>query len=115
MRRAKRARPVQRAIARQLPEQASHLGDLDRFREFERRQDSRQAAGQHRLARARWPAQQQVVSSGGGHLQRTLGLFLSVHLAQVVLKSAFGRRGGEAGRRGGDWLGAKQVVHDRDE
>ena len=49
----------------------------------QRRQDAGQALGHHRLARPWRTGKQQVVTAGGGDLQRPLGLLLALHLAQV--------------------------------
>src|SRR6185369_2547941 len=53
--------------------QASHgvdRGALERFIEGERRQDAAQAPREHGLSGARRTAQQQVVTAGGGNLER---------------------------------------------
>src|SRR6202000_2893916 len=42
-----------------------------------------QALGEHRLARAWRADEQQVVAAGGGDLQRPLGAFLALDVAQV--------------------------------
>ena len=112
---AKRARPVQRAVTGQLAEQTSHLGDLERFPQLERGQDSRQAAREHGLARARRTAQQQVVAARRCNLQGALGLFLTVHLGQVVFSWLNRRMHVGAGLRRGDQLGPQQVIDDREE
>src|SRR5439155_26584974 len=93
VRRAKGPRPAKRAVARQLPQEASQLRDLERLPELERRKDAGQAAGQHGLPRARRPAEQQVVSSGRRDLEGALRLLLPVNLRKVVLQ-----RGGGYGR-----------------
>lgn len=46
-------------------------------------QQTRQAAGEHGFAGARWPKEQQVVPTGGGDFQRPFGLELAAHIAQV--------------------------------
>ena len=48
----------------------------------ERGQDGGQAAGEHRLARARRADHQDVVAAGGGDLERALGVSVAAHVAR---------------------------------
>ncbi len=69
-----------------LPEQAGHAvdrGGLERLVTAERREQARQAAGQHGLAAPRGAEEEQVVVAGGGDLERPLGARLPGHVPQV--------------------------------
>ena len=70
---------------------------FERFGRLQRRQDARKAGGEQRLARARRAAHQQIVSAGGGDLERALGDFLALDLGEVG--PAVGRLGLGRGRR----------------
>ncbi len=50
-----------------------HRRDLEGVERVEGREQPGQALGEHRLARARWPDEQQVVPAGGGDLERPPG------------------------------------------
>ena len=63
---------------------------LDRFIQRERRQDRRQAAGEHGLARAWRPNEQHVVAPGRGHLESPPRMRLPADVGEV----AGGERGG---------------------
>ena len=65
------------------PGQRLDHGNLQRLARIQRRQQAGQALRQHRLARAGRADHQQIVSAGGGDLQRALGAFLALHVAQV--------------------------------
>lgn len=58
-------------------------GGLQQLLGRQRRQQAGQPRGHHRLARSRRADEEQVVAAGGGDLQRPLGAFLSLDLAQV--------------------------------
>ena len=58
----------------------------------ERRQQRRQPPRQHRLARAGWPDEQEVVAAGGGDLERALGVLLAPHLGEVEQRRSPSRR-----------------------
>jgi hypothetical protein len=113
MRRAKRAPPVQRASWQQVAEQASDLRHLEGLVELERREDSGDAAGEHRLAGTGRAAEQDVMPARGRDLDRPSRLLLSMNLPEVVLH----RANDVVGRDAGEWLGrnwreASQVRHD---
>ena len=79
---------AERPLARQfaLCDQSGHRPDLRGFQQFlrrHRRQYAGQALRQHRLARARRPDEQQVVTAGGRDLERALRHLLALDLAQV--------------------------------
>ena len=63
--------------------QRLHHGNLQRFARVQRRQQRRQPLRQHGLAGTGRPDHQQVVAAGSGDLQRALGRFLALHVAQV--------------------------------
>src|SRR5438874_1782710 len=86
MRSPERPDPVDRPALGQLTEQAPDLSHLERLVQLERRQNARQAPGEHRLAGAGRPAHQDVVPAGRGDLERTPCLLLAVDLAEVVLR-----------------------------
>ena len=81
MRRAK-GPPVDQP-ARAEPRRAVDLRDLERLLERERRQDRRQATGQHRLAGAGRADHQQVVAARRGDLQRALRVGVPAHVAEL--------------------------------
>ena len=75
-----------RLLARSPSRSARHAVDprhLDRLRAAQRRQDRGEPLGEHRLARARRPAQQAVVGARGRHDQRSHRVVLAAHIAQV--------------------------------
>src|SRR5438105_6159592 len=84
MRAPERSREVERAAGLDLAEQAADLSHLERFVELQRRQDAGQAAGHHRLARARRAAEEQVVTTRRGDLERSPGGLLPDHLPEVL-------------------------------
>ena len=59
------------------------LGDLDRLRQGERRQEAGEAPGEHRLAGARGADEEEVVAARRGDLQGSLGGLLAAHLREV--------------------------------
>ena len=75
--------------------------DLDRLVGAERRQDRRQAPGDHRLAGARRALQEQVVSAGGGDLEPEDEPVVAADVREVgdLLAHRCRHRGGDAGRR----------------
>ena len=72
---------------------------LERLVARERRQDARQAATEHRLARARRPGEENVVLARGGELERPPPALLAPHLREIgherLLELVASRRGGE--------------------
>ena len=58
-------------------------GDLERRRGFQRRQQARQALGQHGLARTGRADHQQVVAAGRRDFERALGRFLALDVGEV--------------------------------
>lgn len=83
MRLAEGTRAAESALDQQARDRMDH-GRLERLERGQRRQDAGQARGQHRLSRAGRAGQHQVVPSGSGDLQRALGAFLSLDVAQVL-------------------------------
>ena len=75
---ARDQRPLRREQARDRVD-ARHL---ERLVGVERRQDARQPAGEHRLAGARRPGEQQVVAAGGRDLERAPRPLLPAHVAR---------------------------------
>ena len=80
---------------------------LERLVTGQRRQDAREAAPEHRLARARRAGQQHVVLPGGGELESAATALLPPNLGEIgqerLLELVTSRRGGErdlAPRRG---------------
>ena len=97
--------------ARAGRERAGHRVDprhLERLVVRQRREDRRQAAGEHGLARARRPREQEVVRTGRRQLERPAAAFLPADVPEV----GQGRRGGArlVGRSGSDLLVAAQVA-----
>jgi hypothetical protein len=88
-----------------------HRG-FEQFGGRQRRQQARQALGQHRLARTRRAAEEEVVTPGGGDLQRPLGVFLTFDVAQVEAGFRLQYR---TGRRLAHHLRASEMVHQRDQ
>ena len=58
-------------------------GHLQRRRPVEIREEPREAGGEHRLSGSWGAHQQQVVATGGGHLERPPGETLSTDIGQV--------------------------------
>ncbi len=111
VRRAERAGAGQGALGDQAGHRMHHRG-LEQLARRQRRQQARQALGQHRLARARRSDEQKVVPAGRGDLQRPLGALLAAHVAQVGNGRAVHHRTGP-GRR--HHLGAAHMVDHRDQ
>src|SRR5262245_38395725 len=80
---AERRRGDERSPVRQQPRDRVDPRHLERFFSRQRGQDSRQAAGKHRLARPGRPRQQQVVPTGSGKLERTTCPLLAANVGQV--------------------------------
>jgi hypothetical protein len=59
------------------------LGHLERLVARHRRQDRRKPPGEHRLARTGWSDHEDVVSSGGRHLECPAGLPLTPDLGEI--------------------------------
>ena len=89
------------------PQDGVDLGDLQRLLVGERREDGGKALGQHALARARRPHQENVVVSRGGHLQGAFGLLLSLDVGEVRQRKRLAVR--RPGRRGGEGIRAGEV------
>ena len=83
VRRAERAQPDQRRVARQHAADRVDLGDFERLGQAHRRQDRRHRARHQRLARARAARHQHVMSTGGGDLQRALDVFLALDILEI--------------------------------
>src|SRR3989442_14747804 len=73
----------QRMLGIEQPRYRVDPSHLERLFLVERRQDAREAARQHRLAGARRPAEQQVVPTGGGELERAARAVLSADVREV--------------------------------
>ena len=78
-------RPVARdaAFVEQSAQRVDHRG-FERLGGAEGGQDARQARGQHRLARPRRADHEEVVPPRRRDLERALGAFLPLHVAQVA-------------------------------
>ena len=83
MRRAKRRREDDRAPRRQRAGDGVDARHLERLVPRQRRQDARQPAPEHRLARSRRAGEQHVVLSGGGELERAAAALLPAHLGEI--------------------------------
>ena len=83
VRAAERPRPDQPLAAAQQPGNRVDGAGLQRFFVGQRRQDTGQPLGQHALAGARRPHQQQIVPACGGDLQRAARLALAAHIGHV--------------------------------
>ena len=68
--RGRAATTTERVLARKQPDHRVDTRHLERLLVAERRQDPRQPAREHRLARAGRTGQEQVVAPGGGDLER---------------------------------------------
>ena len=91
------------------PADRAYRRHLQRLLFGQRRQDARQATGQHGLAGAGRPGEEQVVAAGGGHLQGAAGLKLSAYLGQVGQRPC--RLGRARQAMGRDRSLAQQVGH----
>ena len=81
------------------------LGGLEGFFEAQRREDGRQALGEHGFAGAGRADHQDVVASGGGDFERALGDVLAANVFEVegeVLQLVEESGGFDAQRLGGD-------------
>jgi hypothetical protein len=80
-------RRTERPSVDQAPvEESGHgvqLGHLERLVPRHRRQDRGEPAREHRLAGAGWTDHEDVVSSGGRHLERPAGLGLTSDLGEI--------------------------------
>ena len=71
-------RPLRRqAVDPKVADDALHTRDLDRLAPCHRRQDRRKPPGQHRLATAGRPLEQDVVAAGRGDLEGALAEFVA--------------------------------------
>ena len=82
MRRAERPPRGQRAVADFAGDGSDHR-DFQQFRRRQRRQDRGQPRRQHRLAGAGRADHQQMMPAGRGDLERALGAFLALDVAQI--------------------------------
>ena len=80
---ARNGRERDERARRQEPRCGVDAGDLERLAGVGRRQDAREAAGQHRLARSGRAGQEQVVAPRRGDLERPPGPRLPAHLREV--------------------------------
>ena len=67
----------------QLARNGVNLGDLQRLRKGQIRQNGRNPLGQHGLSRPRRSDQKQVVAARRGHLKGALGVPLALDLRKV--------------------------------
>ena len=86
VRRAKGTHAHQSVARVQHTGHAVNLGGLQRLFKSQRRQNRRHAFGQHRLAAARRPDHQNVVSARAGHFHGALGRVLAAHILEVHRK-----------------------------
>ena len=93
MRRPERRNRQERLTGREQARDGMDARDLERLVLGERRQDPRQPAGEHRLARAGRSGEEKVVPPGRGDLERSPRAFLAPDVAEI------GRRGRVAVRR----------------
>ena len=98
MMRASERPPSQHPSAVQFPRDRGDHRHFERFCGFKRRQYPRQAGSEQRLARARRPAHQEIMTARGGNLERALGDLLPFDLPQIG--PADGRLGLPRKRRG---------------
>ena len=95
----------ERSLRDQRPLGGEHTGyrvdphHLERLPWFERGQDRRQPASEHRLARSRRAGEQQVVPTCGGELERAASALLAAHVGQVEWIGLRRRVGRLRGRR----------------
>src|SRR3989442_14640637 len=91
-----------------------HRRHFERLVESQRRQDSRHASCHHRLARARWADQKQIVPAGGRDFERAAREQLAAHVGEIgdrsvgyVWWAGWGGAGGRGWGGGpGGFLGA---------
>ena len=96
MRRAERPFTEQANARRQRAGDRVDRRALQRLVEGERRKDRPQPPRHHRLARARRPGQQQVVTAGSGDLERARAQQLSADVGEVAFVSTASASGCEA-------------------
>jgi len=58
-------------------------GDLEQLRRRQRRKDGSEPRCQHRLAGTGRPDHEQIVTAGGGDLERALGAFLALDVLEI--------------------------------
>src|SRR5258705_13002250 len=83
MRRAKRRVADQWMVRVNEARDRVDARDLECLLLLERWQDPRQSPGEHRLARARRPSEQQVVTAGGRQLERASSTFLAADVGEI--------------------------------
>ena len=82
MGRAEWAAPRQLSVG-QFSRQRRDHADIQHLARIHGWQDGGQTLGQHRLACARRPYHEEMVSAGGGHLHRPFSGFLSLDVLEV--------------------------------
>ena len=98
MGRTKRAAVGQFAASQHARDRMDH-GNFEQFLGRQGRQDGGQALGEHAFARSGRSVHQEVVATCGGDLQRALGAFLSLDVAQVRHGRAGAAQGGGGAAR----------------
>jgi hypothetical protein len=83
MGRAKRTVGDQTCAGRQQPGHRVHRSDLQRFVERQGRENARHPPRHHRLSGSRRANEQEVVTTGGRHLERTTSEELAAHVRKV--------------------------------
>ena len=96
MRRTERRVADERMLGREQPGDRVDARDLERLIGAERGQQPREPAGEHRLAGAGRPGEQQVVPAGRSELERAPGALLAADVGEVGVD---GRRDHAVGRR----------------
>ena len=110
VRRAEGALEDERLVGGERAGDAVDLRRLQRLVERHFREDGREAAREHRLARAGRPDHDHVVAAGDGHLHRALGAFLSAHVGEVAgVGAALPAEVGDVDAHGVDVLPAAQI------
>ncbi len=105
------ARARNRAVLELAGETVDH-GNFERLARIQRRQQSRQPARQHRLARARRSDHEHVVTAGRGDLERALDGFLALDVLQIGNRN---RAEGEPRLWRAQDLRAFHVIDERDQ
>ena len=111
MRRAERPLVGERAAFDLAGDRGDHR-DFQQFGGRQRRQDRRQARGQHRFAGAGRPDHQEVMAAGGGDFERALGALLTFDVGKVerqVVELA------DARLRPVEHLGAAEMIGELDQ
>ena len=102
----------QRLAARKQTDDGMDLGGFQGFVEALGGEDGRQAPGQHGLAAARRPDEQQVVIAGGSHFESTLDMLLAAHLGEICFRNGgLLEDFGDIHPAGRQLLGAVEKIH----